>query len=168
MNQKSLLQTIAAMTLLIVAGWLVFRAWHGTGEQGERVYFYDVSEQKLFPAPRAAVPPIRGINNADEDGVRAIVVSPTGDPRDRKQRRIAYLEKYSPQLKQMFEAVRRAEAAGESTAGVLGRGAVPANTLVRRVNEQAWHLMTSAEGEKIVNEWNVPSPDGKYPAVCVP
>jgi hypothetical protein len=168
MNQKSLLKGVAASALLLLAGWLGYRAWRGTGEQQELVYFYDLSEQKLFPAPRSAVPPIRGINNADEDGVRAIVISPTGDPRDKQQRRVAYLEKYSAQLKQMFEAVRRAEASGESTAGALSRGAVPANTFVRRVNEREWHVMTSAEGEKIVNEWNVPGAEGKYPAVCVP
>ena len=168
MNGTSRLKLLAVAALFCIAAWLGFRAWRGTGEQGELVYFYDLSEKKLFAASRDAVPPIRGLNNTEEDGVRAIVVSPTGDPRDRKQRRIAYLEKYSPQLKQMIEAVRRAEAAGESTTGLLSRGAVPANTLVRRVNESEWHVMTSAEGEKIVGEWNVPGPDGKYPAVCVP
>ena len=138
---------------------------HRTNDSDGKVYFYDLSQQKLFAAPRSSVPPIRGIDNAEEDGVRAIVISENGNPADRKHRRIAYLEKYTPQLKAQFEAIQR-DGAGATNS--LRREDVPASTLVRRLTDRDWYPMNSAEGEKIVAEWNVPGPNGTYPVVCVP
>ena len=138
---------------------------HRTNDSDGKVYFYDLSQQKLFAAPRSSVPPIRGIDNAEEDGVRAIVISENGNPADRKHRRIAYLEKYTPQLKAQFEAIQRD---GAGTTNSLRREDVPASTLVRRLTDRDWYPMNSAEGEKIVAEWNVPGPNGTYPVVCVP
>ena len=72
-------------------------------------FFYDESEEVLFEAPAGSIPPIRGINDNVVDGVRAIVIAPKGKSRDASARRIAYLEKWSSQLKQQLEAAAKAK-----------------------------------------------------------
>jgi hypothetical protein len=162
------MKLIAGLLLAGLAATLVFRSFRDRPDSEGMVFFYDLSEQKLFPAPRASIPPIRGINNDEADGVRAIVVSDSGHPQDRKGQRVAYLEKYTPQLKARFEASRSRDADALSNGMAIHREEVPANTLVRRLTDKDWHPMNSPEGEKIVTEWNVPGPDGSYPSVCVP
>jgi len=168
-HMKKAIQGLLVLALLAVAAVLVTKSLRGQRSDSDgAVYFYDLSEKKLFAAPRSSVPPIRGINNTEEDAVRAIVIATNGNPREKKQIQIAYLEKYTPELKAQIEALRKAEAAGQSTAGMIASGAVPKNTLVRRLTDADWVLMTSLAGERIVSEWNQPGPDGRYPAVCVP
>jgi hypothetical protein len=73
-------------------------------------------------APRTRVPPIPGINNEEPDGMRAIVISTSGNPKDKK---IAYLEKYAPELK---TTIRGHAIRSESRApfgGRVSRGAGP-------------------------------------------
>ena len=169
MNKGTTIQIGIALALLGCAGVLGYRYWqsHNAGADG-LVYFYDQSQQKLFAAPRDSVPPIAGLDSKEIDAVRAIVIAPNGNPREKKQVKIAYLETYTPEMKAQLEELRRVEAAGKSTVGLVGRGALPRNTLVRRTTDTQWQPMTSPEGEKIVAEWNLPGPDGKYPAICVP
>lgn len=156
--------------LALLAGSVVFFIkLSPAGESGDsRSYFYDLEEQKLFVAPSSSIPPINGIKGGAAAGVRAIVISPTGEPGDQKHRQIAYLEKYSPEIKQLFEEVRQARAAGRSEEGRIDRSQVPPNTWVRRVHETEWHALSTAEGKKIASEWNVPGPDGRAPTVCSP
>ena len=166
MDRASAIKLVAITLLLLAAAAMIVisirtRMSHSDG----MVYFYDLSQQKLFPAPRSSVPPIRGIDNDELDGVRAIVISENGNPADRKHRRIAYLEKYTPQLKAQFEAIQKN---GATVSTSIRREDVPASTLVRRLTDRDWYPMDSAEGEKIVAEWNIPGPDGNYPVVCVP
>lgn len=123
-------------------------------------YFYDLSEQKLFVAPRTNVPPIRGINNSDEDGMRAIVVSSNGNPKDKKSLKVAYLEKYAPELKQQFAAMQTGITSAPTAGGRIGRGQAQAFIFVRRVSEPTWHPVNTSEGEKIMTEWQVPGPGG--------
>ncbi len=163
---RNLARNVAVILLVgLATGLVTWSIRSRGGDPDGSVYFYDLSEQKLFVAPRSSVPPIRGINNAELDGVRAVVISTTGNPRDKKNRKIAYLEKYSPELKAQFEVVQREGAAAQVP---LTRESVPANTFVRRLNESQWHTMNTPEGEKIVSEWNIPGPDGNYPVICVP
>jgi len=166
MDRVSIAKAAAVILLLLGAAAAMIQYLHDRGREGEGlVYFYDLSEQKLFAAPRRSVPPIRGINNEEQDGVRAIVISDNGNARDKKHRRIAYLEKYTAELKAQFEAVQK-NGAGQPTS--IHRKEVPSNTLVRRLTDKEWYSMDSPEGEKIVSEWNVPNADGGYPVVCVP
>ena len=169
MNRKLIFQFGLVAALLAVAGVLGFGYWHNqTVDSTEKVYFYDLAQQKLFGAPRSAVPPIAGLNGQADGAVRAIVVTPTGNPREKKQVTIAYIEKYTPEMKALFESLRQAEASGKSTTGMIPHGMVPRSTLVRRLTDTKWHPMTSAEGERIVSGWNVPDGAGHYPVVCVP
>jgi len=128
----------------------------------EATFFYDLSEKKLFAASREALPPIRGLNNAEEDAVRAVVIAPGGNPKDKASRKIAYLEKYAPEFKEQLAKVRAGQA------DPLPRGSRNDLRFVRRVDDAEWHRISSPEGEKIMTEWNTAGPDGKYPIVCVP
>jgi len=169
MDNASKFKLALAAGLLGLAGFWLFQFSAGRHANGDgKIYFYDLSEKKLFAGPRDGVPPIRGLNNDEPDGVRAIVISATGNPREKKNVQIAYLEQYTPELKVQLEALRKAEASGQSTVGMLPHGAIPKNTLVRRVADSNWVSMTSPAGEAIVSEWNRPGADGKYPAICVP
>jgi hypothetical protein len=134
----------------------------------EKAYFYDIEEHRLFAAHRTLIPPIPGVKGRPDAGVRAIVISTTGDPKDESHRQIAYLEKYSPEMKRLLEEVRKARSDGRQPAGVVDRSAASANTWVRRLNDQEWVSLSSTEGERITSEWNRPGPDGKSPVVCSP
>jgi hypothetical protein len=155
--------------LLLVAvllGLAAFQFWRwlrpGSGV-ADRAFFYDLSEQRLFTGPRTAVPPIRGINDAQTDAVRAVVISTTAKPKDRKSWQIAYLEMYSPELKQQMEA---AQAAGTSPA--MGRAAAQQHRFVRRLHDPQWFAMDTPEGERIVTSWAAPGTNGITPLVCTP
>jgi hypothetical protein len=159
-----------ALAVVLLAG-AAFRFSLYLGDRGqadENAYFYDLSERKLFVAPRTLVPPIRGINNNEPDGMRAIVISPSGNPKDKASQKIAYLEKYAPELKQQFEAMQSGQESGAPAGGRIGRGAAQSFIFVRRLNEETWHPVNSPEAEQIMTEWQIPGPDGKTPVVCVP
>src|SRR6185369_6110613 len=131
--------------------------------QDQNTFFYDLAEQKLFVAPRSAIPPIPGIKKTELTGVRAVVICTNGRPNDPASRKIAYLEKYSPELKQVMEAVQ----AGKDNP-VPPRGTRQGLIYVKRLADTEWQPVSSPEGEKILSEWNVPGPDGKLPMVCSP
>jgi len=161
---------LLVLAIVLLAG-AAFRFSHYLGERaqaGENAYFYDLSERKLFVAPRTLVPPIRGINNDEPDGMRAIVISTSGNPKDKTSQKIAYLEKYAPELKQQFEAMQSGQETGARSGSHISRGAAQSFIFVRRLNEETWYPVSSTEGEKIMTEWQVPEPDGKTPVVCVP
>lgn len=162
MNKSNILKLMLALALLGGAVFLLVR-FLGQGDGiAESAFFYDLSERKLFAGPREALPPIRGINNAEEDGVRAVVIALNDNPTDKAGRKIAYLEKYTPEFKQQLEKVRAGQAEPLSSQ--------VRNTMrfVRRVDEVEWHPVSSPEGEKILTEWNVPDANGKFPPLCVP
>jgi len=154
--------TVLAVGLLGVAGYGFARFFSNDSGISEQTFFYDLSEKRLFAAPRESVPPIRGLNNAEEDGVRAVVISKSGDSRDKASRTIAYLEKYGPELKQSLALVRAGKA--EPMASAVRNG----YRFVKRADATEWHAVNTPEGQAILNDWNVPGPDGKTPVVCVP
>jgi hypothetical protein len=162
MNKANALKLVLALALLAGAAFLLARFLRRDTGVAENTFFYDLSEKKLFAAPREALPPIRGLNDAAEDAVRAVVIAPNGNPEDRAGRKIAYLEKYAPELKQHLELVRAGKAEP------LPSKARNALRFVKRVDDADWRPLSSPEGEKILAEWNVAGPDGRYPVVCAP
>jgi hypothetical protein len=168
MRHSATVKVIPALLLLATAVVLFFKLSPPSESRDENAYFYDLEEKKLFVAPRSSIPPIRGVKGGALAGVRAIVISPTGNPADKKHRQIAYLEKYSLEIKRVFEEVQQARAAGHSAEGRVQRSQVPSNTWVRRLQDAEWQPLDSAEGEKITSEWNAPGPDGRTPVVCSP
>jgi hypothetical protein len=167
-NKKAATMLTLAVVLLAGAAFRFSRFLGERSQTGENAYYYDLSEGKLFVAPRTLVPPIRGINNDEPDGMRAIVISTSGDSKDKASQKIAYLEKYAPELKQQFEAMQSGQESRAPSGSRISRGAAQSFIFVRRLDEETWYSVNSNEGEKIMTEWQVPGRDGKVPVVCVP
>ncbi len=162
MGKDGLFKIGLALAMLVLAGVLVWRFLRNEGARvSEKAFFYDLSKQKLFVGPRTAVPPIKGTDGPEEDGVRAVVISTNGLPNDKSSWMIAYLEMYSPELKRQME-----EAQKMGTSPSMGRAVAQAHRLVRRLTDADWFSMSSPEGERIVTEWAQPGPNGVTPVVC--
>ena len=156
-----------AGSLLAIAIYRFVQFSRSSGDGDGLAYFYDLSERQLFTAARTLVPPIRGLNDSELDGMRAIVVSTSGRANDKSNFKIAYLEKYAPELKAQVESMQRGApppARGENISRTAGQSL----TFVRRLEEQTWHPVNSAEAERIMTEWLKPGPEGKIPVVCSP
>ncbi len=162
MNPRQIVRGAAGAAIIALA--VVF-VWRGLGrpEPGEKAYFCDQSAGRIFLGARTAVAPIRGIDGPEEDGFRALVVSTTGRPEDSSSWQVAYVEKYSPELKKDMEAAQKS---GEPLA--MGRLAAQAHRYVRRLTDQDWHPSNSPEGEEVLNGWAKPGSDGLTPVVCSP
>ncbi len=165
-------------TALLVAGigivsWLAvsgLRTSSRGGDAGDRAWFYDESEKQLYTMPVTTMPPDKGIGGISGDGDKAVVVTFGKDWHDRSKWRIAYLERYSPGLKETLEKIIIARAAHR-----IFDGSVPSrqsdyfqtNTFVKRVDDRDWFVSNSDEGRKIVNEWRSwQGADGSGPVVC--
>ena len=153
----------AAVVMLGIAGVLLWRFVRSGQGDGEKAFFFDLSEQRLFVADRGLIPPVRGVNDAVEDGVRAVVVSTNGQPQTKSTWRIAYLETYSPVLKQQMDAARAA-----GTSPQMGRASAQAHRLVKRPTDREWVSLATAEGERIVSEWTTWGSGDTAPVVCSP
>ena len=168
MNKSSLIKLVTSLVLLGASSVLLFKCFSRDKAQTGSVYFYDLQEQKLFTAPQGSIPPIAGIKGAPMASVRAIVISASGDPSDKKHFQIAYLEKYTPEIKALFEEVHQARKEGRSEEGLINRKEVVSNTLVRRPQDTEWQPLNSPQGKQIAEEWNMPDADGRLPVVCSP
>jgi hypothetical protein len=143
-----------------------------TGEEGLQVWFYDQSEKRLYETARETIPPHEGIGGPWGDGVRAIVVAPEAGCSNPGKHRIAYLETYTLELKQLHEGVRAARTAGQPYGEPIPSGEsgfYEKNTLVRRVDDPTWYDMTTAKARQIIAEWRSErGSDGKTLDVCMP
>ena len=172
---KTILQTTLAGGVLVAAvafGVARWRAASRVGEEGLRVFFYDESEQRLYAVPRETLAPHVGVGGARDDGVRAVVVAAESEQHDPSQQRIAYLEKYTPELKGFLEERRAARAAGRPPRQPMPSSEgefFDVNTLVRRPGEDIWYDLTQPEARRITLEWHQwRSADGRALVVCVP
>lgn len=162
MSKANSIKLLLAILLFAGAGYGFYQFSRNDSGISEQTYFYDLSEKKLFAASRESLPPIRGINDTEEDAVRAVVIRAAGSPDDPANRSIAYLEKYAPELKHSLEQVRAGKA--EPLPSKVRNG----YRFVKRAEDDKWHAANSPEGERILNGWNVAGADGNYPIVCSP
>lgn len=163
MERGQFIKLLGAVALLACAAWMGWRFLADDSGISGKAYFYDLSEQRLFVGPRDAIPPIKGLNDSVADAVRAVVIATNGVASDQAARRIAYLEKYSPELKREMEA---AQASG--TSPTMGRGLAQAHRFVRRLDKPQWYSMTTEEAGQIVNEWLTAGPGGGPAVICTP
>ncbi|MBX3748057.1 MAG: hypothetical protein KF833_22340 [Verrucomicrobiae bacterium] len=160
---RRVIRPALVVALLAAAAIVSLRAWRAQSDPAEKGFFYDLSAQRIFIGPRDAAPPIRGVDGPVEDGFRALVISRTGRPEDRRSWEVAYLETFTPELKRR---TGQAQAAGEALS--MGRLEAQTHRLVRRLSDTDWHPIASPKGEIIVQEWAKPGPDGRTPVVCTP
>jgi len=158
---------------LILAGVLfalaiLFFVLLGPSNREALQYFYDESEQQLFTARADSIPPIKGINDDQFDGVRAIVIAPEGKCGDKSAHRIAYLEKWSPQFKQHLEAVARAKAHGQAMPNIVDRSQRQFHRFVRREDSAQWYSMNTDQAAKIVAALRTKDDQGRIPEPCTP
>src|SRR5579871_3041837 len=153
------LKAVIVVSGLGIGGWLAvssLRSSMRSSHAGSHVWFYDESEKKLYSMPDTTIPPDKGIGGPGGDGEKAVVVTFGKDWHDRSKWRIAYLQKYTPELKNILDRLIVARAAHR-----IFDGSVPArqseyfqsNTLVKRVEDHDWYPANSDEGKRIVAEW---------------
>ena len=162
MNNSNSIKIVIVILLFAGAGYGFYRFFSKPTDISEKSFFYDLSEKKLFAASRELLPPICGLNDKEEDAVRAVVICIAGNPDDPANRKIAYLEKYTPELKENIEQTRHG--VGESMKTKVRNK----YRLVAHAEDNKWFSAETAEGQKIMNSWNVAGPDKKYPTVCSP
>jgi len=152
-----------AVAILGVAAAVWLLTGGGKDKSKRTVYFYDLSEKKLYEAPGDAFAPIEGIGGESGDGVEAIVVYCPECGLEKK--RIAYLRTHTPEYKQKKEEAR---AAGGTIAG-LTRWWDAENTLVSLVDPIEWHKATSEEAARIGEGWRRRCPEhGEWEKPCRP
>jgi|SRR5579863_1782090 len=168
MDKKNALKSSAAIALIAVAIFLLARGLFSrstSSEDGAQVWFYNEGAKKLYAMPRDSVPP-----DEKSRGVRAMVVTFRGQ--GNKERKIAYLQSYSPDLKKMLEAAGAAHRASQPYTGKIpaqGSAWFQDSTLVKRVTDSGWSTAGSDEGRQILAEWKTwRGPDGDEPIISTP
>jgi hypothetical protein len=138
------------------------------GEAGVRVWFYDQSSKKLYAAPRDLISP----DGKDDRRVKAVVIGFQGLRNEPSQLKIAYLEKYSPEFKELLERAAAAHAAERQFKEQIPSQAssyFQNNTFIKRSDETAWHAIRSPEARQIMFEWQEwRGPNGEAPIISVP
>lgn len=157
----------SAAVLLAAAVWGIGRFLLADSDARGDSYFYDLGAQKLFAGPHEAIPPIRGKFGSEMDGVRAVVVSTTGDCKDKSSLKIVYLETYAPEFKQKLDDQKSAASAGREVEN-LSRNLVQALRLIRRPDETNWHSINSPEAQAIMEALTQPGSSGAPPTICLP
>jgi hypothetical protein len=162
------------IAMLAAVGFAISRGsvfWK-TGEDQAKAWFYDLSEKKLYAAPINCIPPHAGIGGKRGDGARAMVVNFGPSAASKGESRIAYLEMYTPELKNKLEEVQASRAAGKPFAGKLPAADsdfFQSNTLVKRVDDVTWQPLNTPEGAQITSEWRAwRGKQGETPMVSVP
>jgi hypothetical protein len=154
--------------LAVVFAVAKVRHFRGDSETGARVWFYDQSAQRLYPAPRDLIPP----DGNDDTRVRAMVIGFQGLANDVSQLKIAYLEKYSPEFKALLERAVEAHAAKQPFGEKIpsqNSAYFQDNTMVKRPGEASWHTVGTEEARKMMAEWREwRGPAGQPPNISVP
>lgn len=139
----SLKLTLASAAFVAAAAIFLRRG----SQDGPQKYFYDLSERRLYTRSVTVQPPDAGVGGAPGDGYEAQVVRcPRCAP---GQQRVAYLTTLSSELKQQLRAAEDSDAAAE----LLTRSFVFAHTMVRTLDDPAWHALSTDEGKRIRDSW---------------
>lgn len=160
--------SIKIFAIVLLVGFAIWKFTQNSKQvidSDPKIYFFDESAGKLFKGPQSSIPPIRGIDGDQLDGVRAVVIQSN---QEGVSQQIAYLEKFSPQLKKDIEMSRKAEESGGFYERVIGRSESKAHILVRKPNSDKWYPMSSNEGNSISSYWQIEDKDGNMPVIVNP
>jgi hypothetical protein len=156
----------AAGALAVEIGQGQFR--HGSAVKDAKVWFYDEAAKRLYAASAELIPP----DGSDGQRVRATVIRFLGMPNDKEHVRIAYLEKYTPELKGLLERAEAAHAARRPFTEKMPPRSSPYyqdNTLLKSPGETSWQSLSSEEAHRLKAEWHTwRGPDGQSPMISEP
>lgn len=159
MDNNSRIKIAIACVGLTIAIGLFFLLNSGPSTDGvPQRYFYDMSKKALYTAADDGIPPVAGIDGGEADGVRAVVVR--GEDGGEQ---IVYLEKFTPELKAAREKQQQEAAAGGSNVAGSKNTLGKAHVLIKRPDDQDWVSIASAEGEKIMAEFQQILQSGRMP-----
>ena len=167
MTKSRIISVVVIVICFAVAG-LAFTRFLGTGAPDDSAYFYDLSEATLYVASGTGRAPIKGIGGEPDDGVSAMVFSCCENCAS-GEKQIAYLQKYTPELKALWEAWDLASEEERHQASKLDdRNFVTSNTLVRRIDGDQWYPRNSPEGQAILGVLTRACSNGTYPRIMNP
>ena len=166
MPAKRVLIGVIAGVVLVVSVMAIFRQARGPSLPSlpTSEWYWDLNTRQLFSAPLGQIPPITAPSGASKDGslagVRAHVFG-CGDCSEAK-RFVAYLETYTPEVKQrLLEFRENSRSKERPRAGPelnMGDVMIDTNlrmgtaTVVKRVDDPDCVPMKSEEGQRIVQE----------------
>jgi hypothetical protein len=116
----------------------------GSASKNAKVWFYDERANRLFAASAHLIPP----DGSDGWRVRATVIRFVGMPNDKDHVRVAYLEKYTPELKALLERAEAAHAFRRPFTENIPPPSSPYfrdHTLLKRPVEASWHALSTEE-----------------------
>ncbi len=159
---------VVLTALAIITGISGMRQLRGDNEAKIMVWFYDQDTKRLYAAPQDRISP----DGNDDVRVRAVVIGFQGMANQVSQLKIAYLEKYSPELKSLLE---RADAAHAAKLPFTEK--IPSqssdyyrnNTYAKRVGEDTWYTIGTDEARQLMAEWREwRGPAGQPPIISAP
>ena len=142
-SRSKLMTTVVALAAIAAAGyWITSPNKRPNGE----IWFYDLKTHQLFTASDLSVPPI-DTKSGPETGVRAYVCTCDADPKS-TNRFIAYLEKFTPELKQVVGEDMKRRGGQPPNGMLLDRH--PGGILVSSPEVEHWFPNDSDKGRRLV------------------
>ena len=141
---------VVALALVGTIGW--FMMGEGGGDGPKSLWFYDLNSGELFVGPVASLPPIeapsgdlKGAAAGTPAGVLASVISIEGD----SEKKVAFLQAYTPDAKQLIEASRNAQGGAPADYDKIMKGTLVALPPAKPGDAITWVPMSSPDGYKI-------------------
>ena len=144
--------TIIIVALVIVGtiGWFVMEDGGNDGPQS--LWFYDLNTGELFPGKVSELPPIpapsgdlKGAAAGTAAGVLASVIRIEGE----SERKVAFLQAYTPQAKELIEASRQSQGGAPADYEKIMSGTMVALPPAKPGDKISWVPMSSPDGYKI-------------------
>ncbi len=140
---------VVALALVGTIGWFVMD--EGGSDGPKKLWFYDLNTGELFAGDVAELPPIAApsgdLKNASGTpaGVLASVIRIEGD----ETKKIAFLQAYTPEAKQMIEAARASQGGSPADYEKIMTGTMVAMPPAKAGDPVKWVSMSSPDGYKI-------------------
>ena len=140
---------VVALALVGTIGWFVM---DDSGSEGpKKLWFYDINTGELFAGDVAELPPIAAPSgdlkgaSGTPAGVLASVIKLEGA----EDKKIAFLQAYTPQAKQMIEASRQSQGSAPADYEKIMSGTMVALPPTKPSDPIKWVAMSSPDGYKI-------------------
>ena len=162
-RRPKLMATVVTLVAIAAVAFLIHGNLNADKRPKGEIWFYNLKTRQLFAASDLSVPPI-DTKSGPGTGVRAYVYTCDGGPKPTNQF-IAFLEKFTPEVKQGVEADLK-RAGGQMNIGpALERR--PGGILVSSPEVEQWFPKFSDEGRQIM-EMGKKKGGGANATLCLP